>query len=784
MVPVDERVDVVVAHRVGRGSLGSRHQRGDVVALRRGRLEGRGGARSGQGGRDGQRNAAATGSGLRVADTVDLLGRRPAPCRPLAASKPPVPARSVRAVSARYQAPLTRYRGSAHSRCVALSLLGPLQVDGDGRLSPRDRVVLSALVVHGGDMLCLPSAWPTRCGERRRRRPGPRSSRGRSCGCAGSLGHDAIETTTGGYRLALGDDEIDIRLFERLVDRGRRLSERGEHGRAAVDLRAGAGPVARRAAGRPRALAGRPSRGPAPRRAAPRHRGGAAGRPAGRRPRRRGRRLCARRHRHAQRAPLVAAGHGALPRGSAVRGARHRPPGPTDAAGGAGPRPGPGADRAGAGDPPARTAAGSGPQPEAVAEQRPVPVEGPARLRPGRRGVVLRSRRRRCATACARCATRRCWSWPDPSGCGKSSMVRAGLVPALVAAGDTVDGADTRQRPRRVAGRRRRVRPTASRVLVVDQLEELFTAGHPVAAVNAFLDKLVALASSGGAGRRGRAGRPDRRAVLVAGHGPDGGARAAPGDTHVGRRPCARPSRGRPRQAGLRIEHGLVELLVREIEDEPGALPLLSHALAETWARREAGVLTVDGYRVDRRHPRRGRPVGRADVGVAAAGAAGRWYATCGCGSSYPPPDGDPTAVRLPLSVAAPDADRERVVDLLVRCRLVTTDDRTVSVAHEAVIRAWPRLRSWLDEDSAGLLTLRHLSVAAEDWDAGGRPDSELYRGARLDGGPGLAGAAARRRSPPSRTPSWTPPPPGPARSGRRSRPGRGSACARTDASG
>ena len=54
---------------------------------------------------------------------------------------------------------------------------------------------------------------------------------------------------------------------------------------------------------------------------------------------------------------------------------------------------------------------------------------------------------------------------------------------------------------------------------------------------------------------------------------------------------------GPARQAGLRLEPGLVELLVREVQNEPGALPLLSHALAETWARREAGVLTVDGYR-------------------------------------------------------------------------------------------------------------------------------------------------------------------------------------------
>jgi hypothetical protein len=53
---------------------------------------------------------------------------------------------------------------------------------------------------------------------------------------------------------------------------------------------------------------------------------------------------------------------------------------------------------------------------------------------------------------------------------------------------------------------------------------------------------------------------------------------------------------GPARQAGLLLEPGLVDLLVRDVEGEPGALPLLSHALRETWERREGRILTVDGY--------------------------------------------------------------------------------------------------------------------------------------------------------------------------------------------
>ena len=64
-------------------------------------------------------------------------------------------------------------------------------------------------------------------------------------------------------------------------------------------------------------------------------------------------------------------------------------------------------------------------------------------------------------------------------------------------------------------------------------------------------------------------------------------------DEHGLRQAIERPAE----QAGLVIEHGLVDVLVHEVRDDPGALPLLSHALLETWQRREGNTLTVDGYR-------------------------------------------------------------------------------------------------------------------------------------------------------------------------------------------
>ena len=69
---------------------------------------------------------------------------------------------------------------------------------------------------------------------------------------------------------------------------------------------------------------------------------------------------------------------------------------------------------------------------------------------------------------------------------------------------------------------------------------------------------------------------------------------------------------------------------------------------------------------------------------------------------------------------------------MLVGARLVTSDDGVLEITHEALARAWPRLRGWLDDDVEGQRIRHHLSAAADAWDALGRPDSELYRGVRL----------------------------------------------------
>ena len=185
-------------------------------------------------------------------------------------------------------------------------------------------------------------------------------------------------------------------------------------------------------------------------------------------------------------------------------------------------------------------------------------------------------------------------------------------------------------------------------------------------------------------------------------------------------------------EAGLRLEEGLVDLIVRDTEGEPGGLPLMSHALVETWRRRDGNVLTVAAYRAS------------GGITGAVARSADRLYEGLAPGDRpilravllrlvTPTVDGQPVRCRVRTAALREDPVRERVTGQLIAARLLTAEDGMVEISHEALVRAWPRLRAWLDEDSAELRVLRHLAVAAEGWENLGRPDSELYRGARLE---------------------------------------------------
>ena len=149
------------------------------------------------------------------------------------------------------------------------------------------------------------------------------------------------------------------------------------------------------------------------------------------------------------------------------------------------------------------------------------------------------------------------------------------------------------------------------------------------------------------------------------------------------------------------------------------------------WFRREGRVLTVDGYRAS------------GEIDGAVAKTAEEVFATLSADGVRllrdillrlveASPDGAVISRRVERTRIAIDDAHAQIVDRLVDARLLTTDEESVQLSHEALAREWPRLKEWLADDVEGQRIMRHLGSAAAAWDAMGRPDSELYRGGRL----------------------------------------------------
>jgi WD40 repeat protein/DNA-binding SARP family transcriptional activator len=315
-----------------------------------------------------------------------------------------------------------------------------------------------------------------------------------------------------------------------------------------------------------------------------------------------------------------------------------------------------------------------------------------------------------------------------PSGSGKSSLVRAGVVASLLRRGQHADIVTPGPRPVEALPPPRLGGDT--RVLVVDQAEEIFSLCSDLRERDRFVelmaDRLAAGAPLVLALRADRMGDVSAHPTL---------ARVVERGLYVLAAMSADELRsvvdGPARQAGLLVEPGLADLLVREVEGEPGALPLLSHVLREVWLRREGRTLTVDGYTAS------------GGIRGAVAQSAERLYADLDPDQRralhdlllrlvHPGAEGEPVRARVPRRQVVTDPEHDQLVDLLVGSRLVTSDDGVVEIAHEALARAWPRLRGWLEDDVEGQRILHHLSATADSWDALGRPPSELYRGVRL----------------------------------------------------
>ena len=324
------------------------------------------------------------------------------------------------------------------------------------------------------------------------------------------------------------------------------------------------------------------------------------------------------------------------------------------------------------------------------------------------------------------------------SGSGTSSVLRAGLAAAVLDRGGlatvTTPGAD----PLSWRGSLLEQSFGAGQVLVVDQLEELLTAEVSQAEAASVVDTLAALHAGGVVVVAGLRADFFERALEI---GPlahwltENQVLVGPLSTEALRRVVTEPAR----IAGIEVEDSLVEVLIAEATAgspstsslEPGALPLLSHALYVTWLAASGRRLTLAQYR-------------------AAGGLAGAIAKTAESvhGSLTPAQRAVERATLLRLvhvrdgvaTTRRPGAVRDfsappqsDVVAAYVEARLLTSDRGHVQIAHEALLEAWPRLRTWLDSGREGLRTHSRLAEAAQQWSTAREDPELLYRGSALE---------------------------------------------------
>ncbi|MGW6460806.1 nSTAND1 domain-containing NTPase [Streptomyces sp. NPDC055078] len=360
------------------------------------------------------------------------------------------------------------------------------------------------------------------------------------------------------------------------------------------------------------------------------------------------------------------------------------------------------------------------------------------------------------------------------SGTGKSSLLRAGLVPLLrngtppptpdsgSPAPDTSAPEDRTPDPHLPAAlriltpgehphRTHRsllvpVDAPGETVVIVDQFEETFTLCTDAVERRRFIELLLT------------ALRPDSRLRVVIAVRADFYGRCseyrrladALRDASLLIGPMTRgelrEAITRPAQAeGLTVERGLTTRIVDEIAGQPGGLPLMSHALLETWRRRRGRALTLASYEA------------AGGVHGAIAITAEDTYSRLSPDQArlarqillrlITPGDGVPDT-RRPVDRRELDPDGAKdtavVLERLASARLIALDEQTVDLAHEALITAWPRLSGWIDEDRRRLRVHRKLTEAARAWEELSHDSGALYRGLRLAEAREVFGPAGR----------------------------------------
>jgi hypothetical protein len=282
-------------------------------------------------------------------------------------------------------------------------------------------------------------------------------------------------------------------------------------------------------------------------------------------------------------------------------------------------------------------------------------------------------------------------------------------------------------------------------LLIVDQFEELFSAVASETTRRAFLDNLVAIATD----ERSRVRviltmradyfhrpleYPAFAAILA-----DGLVPIAPPSAEGLAQAIAAPARA----VGVEVEPGLVGRITADVENQPGGLPLLQFALTELFSTRDGDELTIAGYEAT------GGVIGAlgrraeslyGELTPAGQGAAHQLFLRLVTVDEEASGD---TRRRVRQSELTGLAVDQRALDLAINqygaFRLLSFDrdpvtrGPTIEVAHEALLREWPRLREWIDGQREDLLLHRRINAAARDWFESGRDPSFALRGARLE---------------------------------------------------
>ncbi|MFJ2401227.1 hypothetical protein ACIOUE_07965 [Streptomyces xanthochromogenes] len=365
-----------------------------------------------------------------------------------------------------------------------------------------------------------------------------------------------------------------------------------------------------------------------------------------------------------------------------------------------------------------------------------------------------------------------------PSGSGKSSLLRAGLVAHARASDRPVLlftpgphpleecairlAATTGEAPRTLLGELRsdpgalhlRIRQAMAdrprdidTLIVVDQFEEAFTLCRDGGERDAFIAVLAAAVTA-----------PTSRTTVVLGVRADfyGHCVQEPRlvevmrDAQIAVGPMSsqelREAITRPAAlAGCTVTGALLAAVVADATGQPGALPLVSHAMVETWRRRSGNRLTLDGYLaaggIQHALAQTAEAAYRALTPVQQDLARSLFLRLTALGEGT-----QDTRRRITRDELDPGPDTAFVLESLAGQRLVALDEECVEITHEAIIRCWPRLRGWLTEDRDRLVVHRQLTEASAAWAAHGHDPHALYRGARLSAALDLAAADAGSR--------------------------------------